>query len=97
MIPQVPLSRVLRRVDAIWGPDGAPHHLVYGQTGSGKTTLIKALLGLCPYSRVLIMDPKPNADPHVGEPVMGPGKHVQGLSLDTNGWRHGLTLRHQRP
>ena len=62
-LPQAPLSRILGRVDAIWGPDSAPHHLVYGQTGSGKTTLIKALLGLCPKSRTLILDPKPHADP----------------------------------
>ena len=61
-LPQVPLQRALRRVDAIWAPDAAPHHLVYGQTGSGKTTLIKALLGLCPHSRALIVDPKPHAD-----------------------------------
>lgn len=63
MIPRAPLDRVLRRVDAIWGPDAAPHHLIYGQTGSGKTTLIKALLGACPHSRTLILDPKPHADP----------------------------------
>lgn len=62
-LPTVPLPRVLRRADAIWGPDAAPHHLVFGQTGSGKTTLIKALLGLCPFERVLILDPKPHPDP----------------------------------
>jgi energy-coupling factor transporter ATP-binding protein EcfA2 len=62
-VPEVPLERALRRVDAIWGPDAAPHHLVYGQTGSGKTTLIKALLALSPHSRALILDPKPHADP----------------------------------
>ena len=62
-LPEVPLERALRRVGAIWGADAAPHHLVYGQTGSGKTTLIKALLGLCPQSRTLILDPKPAADP----------------------------------
>jgi hypothetical protein len=59
----VPLQRVLARVDGIWGPDGAPHHLVYGQTGSGKTTLIKAMLGLCQHERALILDPKPHPDP----------------------------------
>jgi energy-coupling factor transporter ATP-binding protein EcfA2 len=62
-LPEASLERVLRRVDAIWGPDAAPHHLVYGQTGSGKTTLIKALLGLCPHERMLTLDPKPHADP----------------------------------
>lgn len=62
-LPHAPLARVLARVGGIWGPDGAPHHLVYGQSGSGKTTLIKALLGLCEHERVLIVDPKPAADP----------------------------------
>jgi hypothetical protein len=62
-LPAVPLARVLARVHAIWRPDAAPHHLVYGMSGSGKTTLIKALLGLCGHERVLIIDPKPAADP----------------------------------
>jgi hypothetical protein len=61
-LPEVRLARVLDRVDAVWGPDAAPHHLVFGQTGSGKTTLIKALLGLCASERVLVVDPKPNHD-----------------------------------
>ena len=60
---RAPLARVLERADAIWSPRQAPHHLVYGQTGSGKTTLIKALLDLCEHERVLILDPKPHADP----------------------------------
>ena len=59
----VPLPRVLPRVDHVWHPGGAPHHLVYGMTGAGKSTLIKALLGLCPSERVLILDPKPHPDP----------------------------------
>lgn len=63
VLPEIPLARALARVDAIWGPEAAPHHLVYGQTGSGKTTLIKELLSLARYSRVLILDPKPAADP----------------------------------
>jgi energy-coupling factor transporter ATP-binding protein EcfA2 len=62
-LPVVPLSCVLRRVDAIWSPAAAPHHLAYGMSGSGKTTLIKSLLGLCEHERVLIADPKPAADP----------------------------------
>ena len=64
MLPSVPLERVLQRVSAIWGPDAAPHHLVYGQTGSGKTTLIKALLGLCPHERALILDPSRTPTPY---------------------------------
>jgi hypothetical protein len=74
VLPEAPLERVLRRVDAIWGPDAAPHHLVYGQTGSGKTTLIKALLDLCPHSRTLILDPKPHADPVWDGPDDDPGR-----------------------
>jgi hypothetical protein len=62
-LPEAPLERVLRRVDAIWSPEMAPHHLIYAATGAGKTTLIKALLGLCPKSRVLVLEPKRNADP----------------------------------
>lgn len=62
-LPAASLDRVLRRVDHVWHPGGAAHHIVYGMTGSGKTTLIQALLGLCPYERVLILDPKPHADP----------------------------------
>ena len=71
-LPNVPLQRALRRVDAIWGPDAAPHHLVYGQTGSGKTTLIKALLALCPQERALILDPKPHPDPVWDGPASDP-------------------------
>jgi len=62
-LPEAPLERVLRRVGAVWGPDAAPHHLVYAATGAGKSTLIKALLGLCEHSRVLLLEPKRNADP----------------------------------
>jgi hypothetical protein len=81
-LPEASLERVLRRVDAIWGPDAAPHHLVYGQTGSGKTTLIKALLGLCPHERMLTLDPKPHADPVWDGPADDPyrwGKPVTHL------------------
>jgi energy-coupling factor transporter ATP-binding protein EcfA2 len=61
-LPEAALDRVLRRVDAVWGPDAAPHHLVYAATGAGKSTLIKALLGLCSHARVLVLEPKRNAD-----------------------------------
>lgn len=63
MIPEAPLGRVLDRVATIWHPQAAAHHLIYGMTGAGKSTLIKALLGLCPYERVLLLDPKPHPDP----------------------------------
>jgi hypothetical protein len=61
-IPSAPLARVLARVDSIWSPQVAPHHLVLGATGSGKTTLLKRLLALCADERVLLIEPKRNAD-----------------------------------
>ncbi len=82
-LPRAPLARVLARVGAVWSPLGAPHHLVYGQTGSGKTTLVKALLGLCAAERVLILDPKPHADPVWDGPPQDPhcwGKPVTQVS-----------------
>lgn len=82
-LPAVPMERVLWRVDHIWGPEMAPHHLLYGMSGSGKTTLIKSLLGLCPDDRVLIVDPKPAADPiwdgPAGEPYRW-GKPVTAIT-----------------
>jgi hypothetical protein len=101
-LPEAALGRVLRRVDAIWGPDAAPHHLVYGQTGSGKTTLIKALLGLCACERVLVLDPKPHADlvwdgppddPYRwGAPVAAVPERF-GYEGDRGGGPHGLWYR----
>ena len=101
-LPEATLARVLKRVNAVWGPDTAPHHLVYGQTGSGKTTLVKALLGLCEHERVLIADPKPHADavwdgpagdPHRwGKPV----EHVErlfGFEGERGGGPHGKWFR----
>lgn len=87
-LPEATLERVLRRVDAIWGPDGAPHHLVYGQTGSGKTTLVKALLSLSPWSRVLVLDPKPHADPVWDGPEGDP--HQWGRPVTRVGPRFGF-------
>jgi hypothetical protein len=101
-LPEVPLERALCRVDAIWGPDAAPHHLVFGQTGSGKTTLIKALLSLSPYSRTLVIDPKPHADPVWDGPAGDPyrwGKLVTRVAAmfghegERGGGRHGLRYR----
>jgi energy-coupling factor transporter ATP-binding protein EcfA2 len=102
LLPSVPLGRVLDRVAAIWAPDAAPHHLVYGQTGSGKTTLIKALIGLCEYERILILDPKPHADPVWDGPAEDPhrwGKPVTriparfGFEGDPGGGPCGLRYR----
>jgi energy-coupling factor transporter ATP-binding protein EcfA2 len=101
-IPQVPLDRALSRVDAIWGPDAAPHHLVFGQSGSGKTTLIKALISLCPSERVLTLDPKPHPDPVWDGPEGDPhqwGKPVTrvpprfGFEGDPGGGPHRLWFR----
>lgn len=62
-LPRAGLDRVLARVDAIWAPEQAAHHVVYGQSGAGKSTLVKKLLTLCPYERAVIFDCKPAADP----------------------------------
>jgi hypothetical protein len=101
-LPQAPLARVLSRVDAIWGPDAAPHHLVFGQTGSGKSTLIKALLSLAPRSRTLVLDPKPHADPvwdgppgdpdHWGTPVTRVPPRF-GFEGDAGGGSWGMRYR----
>ena len=82
-LPRAPLPRVLQRVDAIWSPGGAAHHVLYGQSGAGKTTLVKALLGLCQHERVLVLDPKPAADPVWDGPVDDPhlwGRPVASIS-----------------
>lgn len=97
-LPAAPLSRVLARVGSLWHPSGAAHHLVYGQTGAGKTTLVKALLGLCPYSRVLILDPKPKADPVWDGDTDQWGKLVTSVppmfgSKREGGGPHGLWFR----
>jgi hypothetical protein len=83
VLPQAPLERALRRADAIWHPQAAPHHLVYGMTGSGKTTLAKQLLRLCEYERALILDPKPHTDPVWNGPAGDPhqwGQPVTAIS-----------------
>ena len=82
-LPSVPLQRVLGRIDAIWHPAGAAHHIVYGMTGSGKSTLIKFLLRLCGAERVLILDPKPHPDPVWDGPADDPwrwGRPVTAIS-----------------
>jgi hypothetical protein len=57
-----PLARVLERVDSIWSPACAPHHLLLGGTGAGKSTRIKDLLGLARDERVLLIEPKRGPD-----------------------------------
>ena len=101
-LPETTLPRALARPDAIWGPDAAPHHLIHGQTGSGKTTLIKALLGLCQFERVLTLDPKPHpdpvwdgdaSDPHQwGRPITR-AEPMFGYSGEKGGGPHGLWYR----
>lgn len=88
-LPTVPLERVLRRADAIWGAEGAPHHLIYGMSGSGKTTLIKAILSLCHLERVLIMDPKPAADPAWDGPPGDPHRWGRAVSTVQPRFGHG--------
>lgn len=82
-IPAAPMATVLDRVDAIWGPAGAPHHLIYAATGAGKSTLIKALLGLCPRERALVLEPKRNTDPVYEGPAADPwrwGRPITAIS-----------------
>ncbi|MET8183032.1 hypothetical protein [Streptomyces sp. NPDC005336] len=58
-VPSLPLPVVARRVDALWDPQTAPHHMVFGKIRSGKTHLItRGLLSLCEADRVLIIDAK---------------------------------------
>lgn len=76
-LPRASLGRVLARVDHIWHPQAAAHHILYGMTGSGKSTLITALLGLCADERVLILDPKPHPDPVWDGPPGNPGRWGQ--------------------
>lgn len=100
-IPPASLDRVLRRVDAIWHPESAPHHLIYGMTGSGKSTLIKSLLGLCADERALILDPKPHPDQVWDGPAEDPdrwGRPVTSAGPVLGGQRegggpHGLWFR----
>jgi energy-coupling factor transporter ATP-binding protein EcfA2 len=79
-LPAVPLSRALQRVSAIWGPDAAPHHLIYGGTGAGKSTLVKALLSLCEYERVLVLEPKRNTDAVYDGPPEDPYRYGRPVS-----------------
>src|SRR5262249_10303250 len=58
LLPQAPIERALERVDALWSPRRAPHHLLLAQIRAGKTTMIKRLLLLRQAARVLILDPK---------------------------------------
>lgn len=100
-LPPAPLERVLRRVDAIWHPDTAPHHIVLGASGAGKSTLIKSLLGLCGHERVLILDPKPHPDQVWDGPQDAPhawGKPVTEVApmfgqAREGGGPHGLWFR----
>jgi len=65
-LPAASLERVLLRAGSIWhtGQGGAPHMVIYGATGSGKGTLNKEFMArLCTAERVLIVEPKRQADP----------------------------------
>jgi hypothetical protein len=96
-LPQATIGRVLRRVDAIWSPATAAHHLVYGRSGAGKTTLIRHLLTLCGLERVLVLDPKATADP-VWSADDGPAPVTRiapmfGYEDDRGGGPHGMWYR----
>lgn len=82
-LPEAPLDRVLQRVSAIWHPEQAAHALIYAATGAGKSTLIKRLLGLCESERVVLVEPKRQADPAYAGPDDDPwrwGRPVERLT-----------------
>jgi hypothetical protein len=57
------LSLVQGRVDRLWTPRIATHHLIIGESGAGKTGLIRdGILPLCVYDRVLFIDVKNDTD-----------------------------------
>lgn len=59
VVPVVPFEQVATRVDRLWHPDRAPHHVMFAQTRAGKTHLIAhGLLPLMAEQRVLILDAK---------------------------------------
>lgn len=72
VIPEVPWEAVRSRVNRLWVANEAPHHSLLGLTRSGKTFLIvKGLLPMAKWDRVLIIDMKDGSDPalQIGKPV----------------------------
>lgn len=56
---EVPFSLVASRVNRLWDPMNAAHHVIFAQTRAGKSHLItRGLLDLRPYDRTLILDVK---------------------------------------
>jgi hypothetical protein len=103
-LPTASLGRVLERVNGIWSPQAAPHHLVFGTSGAGKSTLIKALQGLAGAERVLLVEPKRTSDPVYEGPTGDPhrwGRPVSeitprfGFEGDRGGGPAGLWYRLQ--
>lgn len=71
-VPRLELPTVAARVNALWDPQTAPHHMVFGKIRSGKAHLIaRGLLPLCTSDRVLIIDAKGD-DPCLGR-LRAPG------------------------
>lgn len=61
VIPEIPIPIVQSRVNRLWRPDTAAHHLILAMNGAGKTRLITdTLLPLAERERVLILDVKGN-------------------------------------
>lgn len=83
-LPTTTLDRALARVSAVWHPEQAAHALIYAATGAGKSTLVKSLLGLCEYERVVLVEPKRQADPA----YIGP---------DDDPWRWGRPVERLTP
>jgi hypothetical protein len=57
--PKVAFDLVAGRVNKLWDPMTAAHHVIFAQTRAGKSHLItRGLLDLRPYDRTLILDVK---------------------------------------
>lgn len=58
-VATVPFPTIAARVQRLWRPDRAPHHVIFAKTRAGKTHLItRGLLPMCEQERVLILDVK---------------------------------------
>jgi hypothetical protein len=89
-IPEQPMTLVQGRVNRLWIRELSTHHLIIAESGSGKTGLIvKCILPLCTYDRMVFIDVKNDTDPmlsEVGRPI-GPGDVAQVLAEPSDGPR----------
>jgi hypothetical protein len=85
-IPSRSWASVIRRVDALWQPQFAPHHSIMGQNGAGKSHLIvHGILPLCTDDKVLILDSKgddPVLDAAGAKPVRAIPRQLRRVAMD---------------